>query len=193
MCDFHFFFRFCVLFIPLSVHISFLWIELRWYICRLNICIFFGLNANTDLVLVFGFFLVLSVHDTHQLLALLCVCVRQIEQQAILMLLFIQPFFFFFFLFFHFFLYSSFIHFMYTFGSRESISQTPNLFQPLLTSLLSYNTVFFVVVVVKPKSNGIFSIKINFFNQNNEKSGFFYMRKDKHTPTNVPPWSTDTL
>lgn len=102
VCDFHFFFRFCVLFIPLSVHISFLWIKLRWYICRLNICIFFGLNANTDLVLVFGFFLVLSVHDTHQLLALLCVCVRQIEQQAILMLLFIQPFFFFF-LFFHFF------------------------------------------------------------------------------------------
>lgn len=189
VCDFHFFFRFCVLFIPLSVHISFLWIELRWYICRLNICIFFGLNANTDLVLVFGFFLVLSVHDTHQLLALLCVCVRQIEQQAILMLLFIQPFFFFF-LFFHFF---STLHLSISCILLALESQFHRRQKPLLTSLLSYNTVFFVVVVVKPKSNGIFSIKINFFNQNNEKSGFFYMRKDKHTPTNVPPWSTDTL
>lgn len=105
----------------------------------------------------FWFFLVLSVHDTHQLLALLCVCVRQIEQQAILMLLFIQPFFFFF-LFFHFFLYSSFIHFMYTFGSRESISQTPNRFSlhfyhiiPSFSSLLlsSQNqTVFFQLKLI---------------------------------------------
>lgn len=124
------FFHLCVLFIRLFLFSCILLMDrIATFVAWLFV--YFLVITRTPISFWFSFFGYCRFMIYINCLALICVCVRQIERQAIrYSCSFLFNFNCCFFFFHSFFFLLSFIH-VHSFNSQESISQTPNFFQSL--------------------------------------------------------------